>query len=550
MFSRPPSPDFTPNITQPGQVIFQPQTAEYFRAGAATVVNAIAPTLGPRPRRVAHDRYRGGQSPEILDSGGLIARRIIGLENPYANMGAMFIRGALWRLYEAEADGTATAAILFQSIFEQGLKYIAAGGNAMLLRRALEAGLALMLEQLRAQVAPLEGRSALMEVAHTVCYEPALAEHLGEIFHHLGEYGALDIQPGHSRAPAHELHEGSYYLGGALAPQQLNGYPQLRAELKEAAILLTDLELDDAQALVPVLRAAVQAQIKTLVIVAAKMSEPVLGLLASSQRSGKLTILAAKTPFQSMDDQKDALADLGALTGAGRVFLKATGDTLEKITPASFGRAPKIWLDKNYLGVVGCAAAAPYLATWQQAFARAEKTEVREKIRARLGRLLGKMAVLYVGGDTEPDVAFRTELVKQTATALRSASASGILPGAGSALLACRPALRVAIAESEDDDEKAALRILDRALESPFRTLAANAGFDASAIWSQLLRAGAGHVFDARDGTIKTNTLAGIYDIAAAQMAAVRSAVSAAALALTVDALVLPHKPKVTTEPD
>lgn len=543
-------PDFIPPITPRGEVVFQPEAAEHFRRGTALVVEAIAPTLGPRPRWVAHDRYAGGQAPEILDSGGRIARRIIALQNPYANMGAMFVRGALWRLHEAEGDGTATAAILYQAVFEQGLKYIAAGGNAMRLRLALEAGLALVLQKLREQVRPINGRAALLQVAQTLCYEPDLANLLGEIFYRIGEYGALDIQPGKGRQPRSEIHEGSYYLGGALAPQQLSHYPKRRAELKDAALLLTDLELEDPQALLPVLRAAVQAQVKALVIVAAKLSEAVMGLLASSQRSGKLTILAAKTPYHSLDDQQTALADLAALTGAGRVFLKATGDTLEHITPPAFGKAPAIWVDENYLGIVGQKASADYVETLQQAFARAEKTAARETLRARLGRLTGQMAVLEVGGDTQSDIAFRTELVKQTVTALRSAMSSGVLPGAGSALLACRPALRAALTASESEEETAALRILDRMLEIPVRRIAANAGYEAARVWSQLVEKGDGYVFDARDGQVKASAQAGLYDIAAAQIAAVHSAVSSAALALTVDALVLPVKPKVTTEPD
>lgn len=543
-------PDFMPKITQQGQVIFQPDTAEYFRRGTALIVETLKPSLGPRPRIIASAAYGSHLAPEMLDDGGVISRRIIEIQNPYENMGAMFVRGMLWRLHEETGDGTATAAVLFQSIFEQGLKYIAAGGNAMILRRHLESARDVLLAALAKMVTPIHGADDLTAVARSLCFDDKLAEALGSILDQIGGFGVLDIQPGNSRELIREDHAGSFFPGGILAPQLLASTPRGTLNLNRAAVLLTDLEITDPQELVPVLRAAVGANLSALVIVANKISDPVLGLLAQSQRSGKLIITAAKTPFQSLDDQINALNDLASLAG-GRIFLKTTGDKLDSIQPADFGHAASVILDKNYFGITVLQTAdVRHVKKLKRSFDATDKNDLRENLRARIGRLQGGHSVLYVGGHTESEIKFRQDLAKNTLTSLRAALAGGVIPGGGSALLACRSTLRKKMSKSRDDDEKMAYRIIDRALEIPFRLIVSNAGQDADAAWSQWSEKGDGFVFDARDGKVKTIAQAGIYDIAAAQIAAVHSAVSSAALALTVDALVMPHKPKISTEPN
>ena len=205
---------------KPG-IAFEPDCRYNFQAGVNQLLNAIRPTLGPYPRYVAIEELSSDKNkpPEILDNGGLIARRIIEISGADADVGAMFVRQMLWRLHETVGDGTATAAVLFQTIYNEGLRYLAAGGNAMLLRRHLESGLRLILTELERLTTPVAGQKQLAQIARTVCYDPPLAEMLGEIFDIIGEYGRLELRSGRSRSLEREYFEGMYWeWGPGLAP--------------------------------------------------------------------------------------------------------------------------------------------------------------------------------------------------------------------------------------------------------------------------------------------------------------------------------------------
>ena len=276
------SPEQTP------EVIFQPRTAQGFQGGIHKIVSSIRPSLGPYSRTVAIERATGSdRSPELLDSGGVIARRIIELPNPDENAGAMFLRAALWNLHEREGDGVATAAILFQTIFDEGLKYIAAGGNAMTLRRHLEKGMILIIEALDKMVVPVSGAKALTGVAKTVCHDHELAAALGNIINIIGEYGVLEIRAGHGRGVERELISGSYWPGPLLSKKMITDPFKNRSVFEDSAILITDLEIEEPQELVPVLRVAVEAQLTRLVIMCSKASEAVLGLIFQSKEAEK-----------------------------------------------------------------------------------------------------------------------------------------------------------------------------------------------------------------------------------------------------------------------
>ncbi len=205
---------------------------------------------------MAIQRLEHSQKPELLDSGGTIARRIIQIRNRDEDMGAMLIRHVLWELYEKVGDGTATTAVMFQSIFDQGVRYVTAGGNAMRLRVYLEEAARVVLDELQGLKHTLDGQEALGKLAYSICHDSALAKMLGEIFDILGEYGRLEIRSGRSRGLEREYLEGMYWDGGLVSREMMNDLENLRAWQEDTAIVISDLRIEEPQDCVPLLEFA------------------------------------------------------------------------------------------------------------------------------------------------------------------------------------------------------------------------------------------------------------------------------------------------------
>lgn len=528
-------------------VVFQPQTHRGMQHGVNQLVAVVRPTLGPCARVVAVENVLRHKSPELLDNAGLISRRLIELPGRSADTGAMLLRHVLWKVHDEVGDATATAAVLFHAVYNRGLTYLAAGGNAILLRRHLERGLAEILAELDCQTLPLAGQAQLAHLAESLCFDPPLAQLLGEIFDIVGEYGQVDIRRGHGRALERSYVEGVFWPGGVLSQLALDTALATRIDLANPAILITDLELEDPRALMLVLEPAMQRG-GSLIVVANKLSDATTGLLlAASRDPSRFHAVAVRTPGTGTAEQSAALADLAALCG-GRALIGAAGDSLRGFKLADLGQARRAWADRAYLGVIGGKgdprALRRHLATLRASFKAADEPAQRSALQARVGRLLGGSATLLLGGSTETELTVREERARKTADLLRAALRDGVLPGGGLALLACRQRLRAALAGSTDLDQQAAYRILLHALEAPLRTIADNAGHEASAVLARVERAAPGHGFDARNGEIVDMLAAGIFDVAAAQKAALRAAVSGAATMLTVDTVVHKRNPE------
>jgi chaperonin GroEL len=538
--------------SQTRRVVFQPATYRGMQKGIHQMVAAVRPTLGPLPRVVAIDRIASDKIPELLDDGGVIVRRIIQLAGRDEDMGAMFVRHLLWHMHEKVGDGTATAAVLFQSIYDQGVRYIAAGGNAMRLRHYLGAGLRVIVDTLAGMAVHLDGKEKLAQIAESICYDPALARMLGEIFDIIGEYGRLEVRSGRGRELEREYVEGMYWQGGVVSRRMIADHTQLRTNMENAAILISDVEIEDPRQLVPVMGLAVQAGIRSLLVIAGKLSDNATSvLLAVSRDPAKFQAVAVKAPGLAIGDRAAALEDLAVLTG-GRLFARAAGYTLRDVKLEDLGRTRRAWADRMHFGIVGGRgdprALRRHIASLRTAFARSDDPAVRKKLRERIGKLIGGSATLWVGGTTELEIDARKELAKRAADALRGAIIEGVLPGGGVSLLACRPALQRMLDQSTDSDERAAYRILIRALEEPIRTILTNAGYDASEVMAEIKRAGAGYGFDVRSGEITDMAQAGIFDAANVQREAVHSAVAGAALALTIDVLIHRKEPPQAME--
>ena len=538
------------------RIVFQPRAHDRLQRGVNKLVEAIRPTLGPQPRTVAIARHRThhDQTPEILDNGGLIARRIIALPDRDEDMGAMLLRHLLWRLHEEVGDGTATAAVLFQSIFNQGLLYLAQGGNAMGLSRSLQEGLRLILDSLDLQPTIPEGKRQLAQIAESICHDPPLASLLGEVFDIIGEYGQLEVRKGRGRGLEREYIEGLYWSSKVFSRYMLAGDgPKLRVEMEEAVILISDLSINDPGELTPALRVAIDGGVKTMLVIAGTMSEDAASFLnAASQTPDKFRVVAVRTPGASIDLQIGALADLAVLTG-GKPFLKATGDTLGDVELADLGRARQVWADANYFGVLGGKGNPRHLREHvrqlQSRFRRTKEREQRDQIQRRLGKLMGGAATLWVGGNTDLEITTRQEQAERTARAMRAALREGVLSGGGMALLNCQAALRPMAEQDYDPDVRAACRILHQALEIPLRTIINNSGGDEHAILAQLICAGPGFGYDGRSGEVVDLEKAGMFDVSGVVRAALHGAVTTAALALTTDVLVHHKRPNTSYTP-
>jgi chaperonin GroEL len=535
------------------QVVFQPQAYRGMQRGINQMVEAVRPTLGPLPRFVAIDRAAESRTPELLDSGATIARRILELPDRDADTGAMFLRHVLWQVHEKVGDGTATTAVLLQSIYNQGVRYLTSGGNAMLLRRHLEEGMHVILNELTGMTVQVEGRRILAQVAQSICYDPPLAKLLGEIFDIIGEHGQLDIRSGRSRELEREYVEGMYWDGGLLSREMITDHAKLRTEMHNAAILISDLAMEDPHQLVPILEMANGAGIRALLIIATQLSSSVTALLLSASREPeKFQVIAAKTPGMTSTEQAMAMEDLAILTG-GRPLVKIAGHTLNGVRLEDLGQARRVWADHTYSGIVGGSgnprALRAHVASLRSAFGRATDKDLRQKLQKRIGKLMGGSATLWVGGTTEAEIKTRRELAERTADALRGVVREGMLPGGGVSLLACHQPLQQRLEHSADANERAAYQILIKAMEAPIRAILTNAGYDASEVMAEIRLAGNGHGFDVRSRHIVDMAQAGIWDAAAVLKAAVHSAVSGAALALTTDVLVHHKKPQQVMEP-
>ncbi|MBA3942989.1 MAG: hypothetical protein H0X37_00335 [Herpetosiphonaceae bacterium] len=530
------------------RVVFQPDAYQGIQKGINLMASIVRPTLGPSARTVAIERMSNKEAAELLDDGGTITRRIIQFGDRDADMGAMLVRHLLWRLQEQVGDGTATAATLFQAVYNQGLHYVVAGGNPMHLRRHLEHGAQLIVDQLDNLTLQVAGKAKLAQLAESICHEPALAGLLGEIFDIVGQHGHVDIRRGHGRELERHYVEGMFWESSLFSTHMFNDQLKLRADLQNAALLISDLEITDVHLLVPLLDMAMAAEIHTLVLLASELSERSIAfLLQASREPEKFQVVAVKTPGLGTLEQAEAMEDLVVLTG-GRALLQAAGDSLSHVTVEDFGHARKIWADKSTFGVVAGKGnpreLRRHITSVRALLEHTEDEHVVTRLRQRVSKLMGGSATLLLAPSTEAENTVQEALARRTIAALRAALRNGVLLGSGRSLLACRSKLQQQLVASEDPDERAAYRILIKALEEPLRTIVGNAGYDPGTVMAEINDAAQGFGFDVRCGRVVDLAQAGIFDVAAAQKAAVYGAIAGAAHALTIDVLIHSKNPQ------
>ena len=527
------------------RVTFQPQVHRGMLRGVEQIVDAVQPTLGPLPRIVLYDQSIGHTTrvPELLDDGGTIARRIVQIRGRDADVGAMLLRNVLWRLREEVGDGTATAAVLFKAVYAEGLHYLAAGGNPMRLRVHLQRAAQEILTELDGMTSRIQGKDELTKLASAISNDKEMGKVLGEIFDIIGEYGRLEIRTSRGRGYEREYVEGMYWDGGLVSRAFINDMARQRAELPNAAILMTDFDINDPHDLVPLLTTCVQGGIDNVAIIGRRISDVVVGMLIMNRDKGKVKINAVgvKTPGVASSEQRTALMDMAVLTG-GRVFRRDAGDSIRDVKLADLGRARRVWADNRNLGLVGGQgdprALREHIARLRNTFVSTTDADERDELQKRIGKLMGGSATLHVGGSTETEMNFTKAQAQRVADAMRGAIREGVLPGGGVALLACRPVLAAKMAQAEEPEERAAYHILMTALQAPTRALLENAGYEPGEILGSIEKAGPGYGFDVVTGEIVDMNAAGIRDITTVVKAAALAAVSSAAMALTTDVVI------------
>ena len=402
------------------RLLFQPHTREALKAGIDTLAGAVTPTLGPLTGPVALDDTTRGGSPELLDDGGAIARRILQLSDRDADVGAMLLRETLWEQRERHGDATATAAVLYQTVYEEGHRFISAGGDAMLLRRQLESGMKLMLAALQEQVHMLSKTEEIERLALSIGGQSDIAAALADIFEVLNPHASIELRDG-GRELGHEFFLGSFWEGKVPSNIVFEGVVGDRIDLRNTAWLISDFELDDLQALVALVTDVYQAGFDSLAIVAKSFSEQIVAAQGANSRMEDFKLVYLE-PTGMLDEQEAALEDLALITG-GQVLRTITGHQLETVSREMLGKSELAWLNRNRFGVIAGGgdekAVEQEVESLEQRFNRSDDGRQQQVLRARIGRLRGGSAVVYCGGSSESEMRYQNALIERTIKARR-----------------------------------------------------------------------------------------------------------------------------------
>lgn len=522
-----------------------------FQRGISQIVDAIRPTLGPLPRVVAIDRPAKGMTPELLDSGAVIARRITEIADRHADPGAMYLRGLLWRIHEEVGDGAATAAVVFDAVYREGRRAIAAGVPAQRLRSHLERGAELIAVELDRQAGPIGDSRVISRLAHSVAHNAGLATLIAEVIDITGAYGQIDVRDAHGGPSRYELVEGAYWETGLLSDTLIDNTSNQRLNLIDALVLLTDLDLTEPAPLVSTLEHVIETGAQGVLLTARSLSPAVIGFLTANSRAVGMPIVAVKLPGLSAADQHATLDDLEIITGA-RALRAASGDRIERLDPRALGRIRRGWATRKQFGITGGRGDAKRLRkhvdTLISQLKHATAAEDRAAILARLGKFHRGSATLYIGGSTGTEQTLARKTAERAIDVLRRSLSSGAVPGGGASLLSCQPVI-----ERDFDDDcfeaRWTKRVLSEALAAPTRAIAKNSGHEPARVIHRL-RSDHNLIFDARSGEFENRSSSGIVDPVFVVRESVLRAVRGAALALTIDGIVHTNRSEISVNPE
>jgi chaperonin GroEL len=490
-------------------------------------------------------------APRITKDGVTVAKEIE-LEDKFENMGAQMVREVASKTNDLAGDGTTTATVLAQAIVREGAKSVAAGMNPMDLKRGIDMAVEAIVADLKANARKVTRNDEIAQVGTISANgDSEIGRFLAEAMQKVGNEGVITVEEAKSLATELDVVEGMQFDRGYLSPYFVTNAEKMRAELEDPYILIHEKKLSSLQAMLPILEAVVQSG-RPLLIIAEDVEGEALATLVVNKLRGGLKIAAVKAPGFG-DRRKAMLEDIAVLTG-GTAISEDLGIKLENVTLDMLGRAKKVVIEKENTTIVdGAGSKADIEARVGQIKAQIEETTSdydREKLQERLAKLAGGVAVIRVGGATEVEVKEKKDRVDDAMHATKAAVEEGILPGGGVALLRAVQALSKL--QPANDDQKTGIEIVRRAIQSPARQIAVNAGEDGSVIVGKILEKGDyAFGFNAQSGEYGDMFSLGIIDPAKVVRAALQDAASVAGLLITTEAMVaeLPKKAAAAAPP-
>ncbi|MEX0349000.1 MAG: chaperonin GroEL [Paracoccaceae bacterium] len=510
--------------------------------GVNILADAVKVTLGPKGRNVVLDKSFG--APRITKDGVSVAKEIE-LENKFENMGAQMVKEVASRTNDEAGDGTTTATVLAQAIVKEGLKQVAAGLNPMDLKRGIDLATAKVVEGVKAASREVKDSAEVAQVGTISANgEAEIGQQIADAMQKVGNEGVITVEENKGLETETDVVEGMQFDRGYLSPYFVTNADKMIAELDDCMILLHEKKLSSLQPMVPLLESVIQSQ-KPLLIIAEDVEGEALATLVVNKLRGGLKIAAVKAPGFG-DRRKAMLQDIAILTG-GQVISEDLGMKLENVTMDMLGSAKKVSITKDETTVVdGAGEKAEIEARVAQIRTQIEETTSdydREKLQERVAKLAGGVAVIRVGGMTEVEVKERKDRVDDALNATRAAVQEGVVVGGGVALVQAGKALEDLKGANADQD--AGITIVRKAIESPLRQIAENAGVDGAVVAGKVRESSdAAFGFNAQTEEYGDMFSFGVIDPAKVVRTALEDAASVAGLLVTTEAMVadLPQK--------
>jgi chaperonin GroEL len=521
------------------ELIFSSGARNEIAKGLNQLANAVKVTLGPRGRNVVIEKSWG--APTVTKDGVTVAKEIE-LENKFQNMGAQMVKEVASKTSDVAGDGTTTATVLAQAIYNEGAKLVAAGLNPMDLKRGIEAATQSVVAQIKAMATPTKGKEDIAQVGTISANgDTEIGEMIAEAMKKVGKEGVITVEEAKTLTSELDVVEGMQFDRGYLSAYFVTDSERMEVVLNDPYILIHEKKISNMKDLLPVLE-QVAKQGKPLLIVAEDVDGEALATLVVNKLRGTLQVAAVKAPGFG-DRRKAMLQDIAALTG-GEAVTEDLGLKLEGLTLQDLGRAKRISIDKDNTTIIEGGgkkeAIDGRVKTIRREIEDTTSDYDREKLQERLAKLVGGVAVIRVGAATEVEMKEKKARVEDAMYATRAAVEEGIVPGGGVALVRCIAALDKL---TFDDDRRYGVNILRRALEEPLRQIAGNAGVDGSIVVAKVKEGSGAFGFDAAKLEYTDLVKAGVIDPAKVVRTAIQNAASVSGLMLTTETLIA-EKPK------
>jgi len=526
------------------EIRYDMQAREKIMKGVDTLANAVKVTLGPKGRNVAIAKSWG--APQVTKDGVTVAKEIE-LEDKFENMGAQMVKEVASKTSDKAGDGTTTATVLAQAIYREGSKLVVSGMNPMSLKRFIDKGVALVVDELKKRSKTISDKKEIAQIGTISANNDAtIGDIISEAMEKVGKDGVITVEEAKGMETELEIVEGMQFDRGYVSPYFVTDAEKMEVRLDDPYILLHEKKISAMKDMVPLLEQIAKTG-KPLLLVAEDIEGEALATLVVNKMRGTLKCVAVKAPGFG-DRRKAMLQDIAVLTG-GNLISEDVGIKLENVTLQDLGTCKKVTVDKDNTTIVdGAGNRADIEGRVKQIRAEIEETKSdydREKLQERLAKIVGGVAVIRVGAATEIEMKEKKARVEDALHATRAAVEEGIVPGGGVAFIRSIGALADA---KLPDEEQQGLNIVRRALEEPLRQIAANAGCEGSIVVEKVKESNGTHGFDAETEQYVDMLKAGIIDPTKVARFALQNAASVASLLLTTEAMIA-EKPKKKEPP-